>query len=248
MATPEDEARCSTCAKTKSEPGTSLRRCAGCKIPYYCSRQCQKADWKEHRKVCSSKNPSSPAAETSNAGNAGNAGQQPQQPSKGLSVTVEKPFHKLDSKTWLHDRPEKDVYKLLVDTYRMKVEDDYNLEGDASVDSIYGGAQDHGRRDFQRFLKRVESKPGLLPSWWSPEKSAACIRAGLDQNSGSYLGAAMEKSDVIEHYGERTMPMQLRMFGEEVYGRGPGGQSGTQMRKMMMQSENGEGSMAFLGM
>lgn len=119
------------------------------------------------------------------------------------------------------------------------MEDDYNLEGEADADSIYGGAEDGGRRGFQRFLERVESKPGLLPTWWSSEKSRACMSYGLNPNGWSDLSCAAEKSDVIEHYGDRYMPMQLRMFGEQVYGRGPGGHDGTMMMKMQMQIENG---------
>jgi hypothetical protein len=41
----------------------------------------------------------------------------------------------------------------------------------------------------------------------------------------SFLANLIEKSDVIEYYGISSMPMQLRMFVEQVYGRG--GQSGT---------------------
>ncbi|KAK2764430.1 hypothetical protein FQN54_009124 [Arachnomyces sp. PD_36] len=228
--TPNGE-RCSKCEKPKSELDGGLKRCAKCKTAYYCSRDCQKADWKDHKKTCG---PTPGSANNTNA-NTTNARQQ----SKVLSVTIDKPFHKLDSKTWLHDRPEEDVYKLLVDTYRMKVEDTYALEGEVFSDSIYGGARDGGRRGFRRFLKRVESKPGLLPSWWSPEKANACVRYGTNSNNWSDLACAAEKSDIIEHYGERMMPMQLRMFGEQVYGRGPGGYDGTAMRELQMLVENG---------
>ena len=160
------------------------------------------------------------------------------QPPKGLSVAIDKPFHRLDSQTWLHDRPEQDVYILLIDTYRFRMEDDYNLEGGADDDSIYGGAHD-GRHGFRRFLHLAEGRSGLLPSWWSREKAAECEAVGMNDGWSS-LANAIEKSDVIEHYRNSNMPMQLRMFGEQVYGRGPGGQSGAAMRQAQMMVEKGE--------
>lgn len=40
------EVRICVCGKT----GTS--RCAACKLAWYCSRECQKADWPKHGGVC----------------------------------------------------------------------------------------------------------------------------------------------------------------------------------------------------
>lgn len=222
MADTASEPRCNKCAKTKSEHGVNLKRCAKCKNPHYCSRDCQKADWKTHKKSCSM----TPGGSSSND-------------SKALEVTVQKPFHKLDRKTWLHDRPKKDVYKLLVDAYRLRMEDEYTIESEVDVDSVYGGAQDGGRHGFQRFLSRVEDVPELPPLWWTPETFAECLDFGVETSGWSSLMRAIDKKAVIEHYGDSKMPMQLRMFAEAVYGHGPGGQDGTQMRKMQMQIENG---------
>jgi hypothetical protein len=36
-----------------SKPGSSLLACSRCKVTYYCGRECQTKDWKEHKKVCS---------------------------------------------------------------------------------------------------------------------------------------------------------------------------------------------------
>ena len=42
---------CASC-KAKNGGGTTLRLCAGCCIPVYCSTECQKKDWISHKPVC----------------------------------------------------------------------------------------------------------------------------------------------------------------------------------------------------
>jgi len=39
---------CHTCVKSQCK----LYRCLGCKVQSYCSYECQKKDWKAHKKVC----------------------------------------------------------------------------------------------------------------------------------------------------------------------------------------------------
>ncbi|KAI9855040.1 MAG: hypothetical protein M1813_000584 [Trichoglossum hirsutum] len=230
--------KCANCAKTESElSGINLKRCAKCQTTMYCSRGCQKTDWKKHKRVCASNAASaaSPSGSTS-----------AEQPPKGLSVVIDKPFHRLETQSWLHDRPEQDVYKLLIDTYRFRMEDDFKLEGIADADSIYGDARD-SRQGFRRFLHLAERRPRLLPLWWSQEKAAECEAVGVNDGWSS-LASMIEKSDVMEHYGNPNMPMQLRMFGEQVYGSGPGGQSGATMRRVQMMVENGESYSSHLDM
>ncbi|OJT12247.1 hypothetical protein TRAPUB_11206 [Trametes pubescens] len=47
-------ARCAHCKKRERElpADTKLKRCAGCSIIMYCSRECQKAAWPRHRYSC----------------------------------------------------------------------------------------------------------------------------------------------------------------------------------------------------
>ncbi len=40
------ESTCSMCAKS------CTKRCSVCKKVFYCSQECQKADWKEHKRLC----------------------------------------------------------------------------------------------------------------------------------------------------------------------------------------------------
>ena len=40
---------CQNCGK---EAGKSWKKCSICRLGRYCSEECQRADWKEHKKSC----------------------------------------------------------------------------------------------------------------------------------------------------------------------------------------------------
>ena len=44
--------KCNYCSKTRSTSGVALSRCGKCQTTLYCSRECQTADWKGHKRVC----------------------------------------------------------------------------------------------------------------------------------------------------------------------------------------------------
>lgn len=45
---------CDSCQRMESKRG-DYSRCSRCLIVYYCSRECQRAAWRQHKKVCGSK-------------------------------------------------------------------------------------------------------------------------------------------------------------------------------------------------
>lgn len=49
------EPACASCNRKQSEV-TSLKRCAKCHSQAYCSRDCQKNDWKNHKRACARNN------------------------------------------------------------------------------------------------------------------------------------------------------------------------------------------------
>ncbi|ODA78632.1 hypothetical protein RJ55_06014 [Drechmeria coniospora] len=213
---------CASC--DKAPPEVRLKRCAKCFSTVYCSRVCQKADWKVHKKSCS-KLASITAIRAVNLS-----------PRQGLEQGIPFPYAALDSRTWLHNRPKMDVYRLLIDAYRLRIEDMRNLGGKADADSIYGGAAD-GLQGFRRFLGRVQCRADLLPRWWNESKKRDCEALGLTSAQWYHLDKAVTEDDMVQRYGEYQFPIQLRLFAESVYGRAPNGIDRTGVRKVMVALE-----------
>ncbi|KAI5460432.1 putative MYND domain protein [Mariannaea sp. PMI_226] len=211
---------CTICKKTSNE--TDIKRCGKCSETPYCSRECQGTDWKRHKKGCG-KPPPRPGSS----------------PPKSVDQGISQPFTNLERGNWLHGRSEKDTYRLLLDAYRLRTEDDYNLEQIVDEDGLYSG-NPNSLPGFKRFLDKAEQRPDLLPAWWNAEKRRECEAMGLDESVWQTLTCKIEKSDIIEHYGDGQFPMQLRLFAEAVVQRGPGGQSGATMRKLMADMEQGK--------
>jgi splicing suppressor protein 51 len=114
----------------------------------------------------------------------------------------------------LEELPEEEVYKILIDTYRLRLDDNYVSA--AEFRGLYAG--EDPVTDFNRFLDKAEWNGEILPKWWNKEKRKRCIEIGTKKDGWSYLGHAIEKQDVIDEYKDRYMPGTLRMLAEQVYG------------------------------
>lgn len=69
-------------------------------------------------------------------------------------------------------------------------------------------------------------------------ESTECVKLlVLGVSSWSSSRASPEEGDFVEHCGDPGMPIQMRLLGEQVYGRGPGGQSGAKIIRQMMATE-----------
>jgi mitochondrial splicing suppressor protein 51 len=131
---------------------------------------------------------------------------------------------------------------LLVDSYRLRMENEYALEQETNNDSLYSGdGAPAAIRGLQKFLTLLEKRHrNLLPAWWKAESRGECEALAMDSSQWVDLTCAVEKSDIIKHYKDSTMPMQLQMFAATVYDRGILGQSSDAMLEVMMKSEMGE--------
>lgn len=198
---------CATCTKTIGTNDKPLLRCSGCKSISYCNKDCQKADWKTHKKTCSFQPKPKPSSPFSSADSIKSM--------LGINFTT---------KYALEQKPnDEDVYKVLIDSFRMRVEDEYKFRGDIMEDSAYGNGDP--AKGFRRYLLKAEKKENVLPGWWNAEKREACVRFGLRTDHWWQLDCAVEKGDIQEEYGDNGMPMQLRIVAEEIVGSnvmGPG--------------------------
>ncbi|KAJ4358294.1 uncharacterized protein N0V89_002875 [Didymosphaeria variabile] len=194
------------------------------------------ADWKSHKKLCSQQ-----ASSSASAPNIEHAHACKQKRGDNLEKYISDPFTRIDKGTYLHDRPEKDVFKLLVDAFRMRKADAYKMEGKTTPDSVYTGTAS-SIVPFRRFLLRVELKRGYMPSWWNSEKKKECEEFGETGGDFSDLRKKATKENVMEHYKDEKMPMQLRMFAEEALGEPAPGTlpgAGAGMRALMTMMEAG---------
>ncbi|KAF2431375.1 hypothetical protein EJ08DRAFT_569061, partial [Tothia fuscella] len=117
-------------------------------------------------------------------------------------VGYNKPFHGLRNNTWLKGRPELDVFTLLIDVYRLRMSDAGQATDEAGL---------------QQFLTAAYAC-GLLPAWWSPEKELDCLCYSRDGAKWSDLTHPKTYKDIITHYKSTHLEIQLRVFGEGVYG------------------------------
>jgi mitochondrial splicing suppressor protein 51 len=199
MAIPAEAVRqCNTCHVLESETDHQLKHCAKCPTTLYCSRECQKSDWKSHKLVCAGQKNPAPTG--------------PHNPGfHGINA-----FLGLDKNDYLHSLPEKEAFAQLIDCFRMRVEDEH-VYGCNNI-GVYAG--EDPRPEFREFLDLAETREGILPAWWSVEKRKECEGMAVDGEGWNDINCAVEKSDIMEHYGDNTMPMKLRVLGEKIYGKG----------------------------
>jgi splicing suppressor protein 51 len=107
---------CVICHKNENDLLQPLRRCSKCQTAQYCSRWCQKGDWKQHKRVCTS-TASSRQGTTSPFG----------QHNPGFHAVNE--LFGFAYNTYLHKLSEKEAMVQLVDCFRMRVEDECNFAG-----------------------------------------------------------------------------------------------------------------------
>lgn len=243
-------------------PDVNLRFCKGCLSVQYCSKACQKDDWPSHREPCRRVNPIPPdpndpygsaaswihemltrATRATGSGETGSeetggeemGGAYGPSPPRGLDSGIAEPFTRLQNGTYLHDRSETDVYRILIESFRFRMEEQCHHTGTAVEGTVYA-QRDDSLPAFRLYLDAAESRPNLLPPWWTPGKRRECEAFGMAGHPQD-LRAALEHMAATFNYGDSRFPSQLRMLAEAVYGNGVGGMSSFTRRAALAQLE-----------
>ncbi|KAI8167377.1 hypothetical protein K4K49_005289 [Colletotrichum sp. SAR 10_70] len=130
-------------------------------------------------------------------------------------VHPEKGWNRLGKGTWFHGRPETDVYKLLIDAYRLRMDDRWDIAKAKEPGSLYVPGATDGKEGFRIFLDKAENtkseegKP-MLPTWWNAEKRKECEALGADTTQWTSLAKKVKKWDIHIHYDDMALAMQLR--------------------------------------
>lgn len=222
-ATPPKAAKscCHTCKK--SPPEVSLQRCLQCMTTRYCGKECQDTDEESHKEVCR------------------HLGDQARSPRCGLEHPIKKPFTRLQEGTWLHDRPKEDVYRILIDAYRLRSTDDHIAIGRARYPLAIHIQTTIAINGFRGFLTRAESRRGLLPPWWDYRQLNRCAGFGRSRDNPAQfqvLREPVEENEIVQHYRDVQFPLQLRLLAAAVYGCGAGGKDMTDRRRIMAHIES----------
>ena len=209
------------------------KQCAACHLTVYCGADHQKQHWAEHKALCKANRSAIPGAAYSIPFSISGfpRGQVPFPPPSSTAPSALKPTAKdavasmtkftVPANGWRRGLSEAKAAEWLVDSYRMRVDDD-EAWGGGYLHGLYN--PDNGKlevlRDFLHFVL-LARRHGVIganstASWWQQ----------LATQAGKQLGFAFEKSDAQEKYGSEnvfevaTGGRSLRYTAERVYGHG----------------------------
>lgn len=240
---------CTNCKKRElPNPRTDqkLKRCARCRSALYCSRACQRADWKRgHQRACSvgaimvgNSYLDSLLSEESAMDQLIDAYR--------LRVEDERMYcARLRGRYTTNNSPDHDSRQALQFAFqdfrdfldlaecadsKSNSHEEYELSSSSpssssthdNNDTDTNSASSPSSSSSSSLSTSTKNRQSILPRWWNAEKRAYCEQRALnqasDQDIWSNLLRPAGKDDILEHYQDQSMPMKLRMLAERVYG------------------------------
>ncbi|KAH6959687.1 hypothetical protein BKA56DRAFT_466287, partial [Ilyonectria sp. MPI-CAGE-AT-0026] len=139
-------------------------------------------------------------------------------PAEDLYARISIPLTRPSLRSWLHGRPPQDVYRILIDTYQLRMDDMFVIAKQAEENSMYNGKQT-GYFGFRRFLEKAKAAT-VLPPWWNEDIERECQKQGLPAHGLPLykLSDKVSEAAIKKLYGDATFATQLRLFAAGVYG------------------------------
>jgi len=100
----------------------------------------------------------------------------------------------------------------LIDSYRLRVEDEYVQTGDVDEDTLYGGTCPP-LKNFRAYI-RMAMKKNVLPSWFDDMngKNFDVVSEIAMTNEYYNISFAQEESDIFQHYSVLGRPNELNVL------------------------------------
>jgi len=170
-----------------------LKRCNGCRLVDYCSKECQKQHWSRHKAFC-------------------NMVQGKGMKNGYLSrmKTPEEVFRVLI-----------DSYRLRVELDFSHRGEGHGVHADAEGMALPEGsvwAKGDAMADFQRYLDLAE-EAGVLPEWWRFENRMECMAEAVDAKNEESIYKVIDQEELMTRYeGDVSIRNALCILAELIVG------------------------------
>lgn len=129
-----------------------------------------------------------------------------------LETMIGKPFSELRRRSWLLVRPDiHDVQKLLQDTFRLRKSDNRRCNAGDKKKLSAGTKRKHIKCQWENFVGLCLSE-NLLPYKDDSDEATKLLLEPPVQFGG------MDAAEVVKRYDDVRMPLQMRIFAEQVMG------------------------------
>ncbi|KAI8945366.1 hypothetical protein F4801DRAFT_598034 [Xylaria longipes] len=151
------------------------------------------------------------------------------------------PFNRLKRCDYLQGRPDTNVFKILIDAYRLRMSNNNTFNG------VFQDYNNPGKfNDFHRFLDRAKAIP---PGWSSPTATINWVNVGIHYNPPKHYAARKHHTDdarkyyddiAREHHYDTYMDCQLHLLAEDIYGGSIGDTGDRLLREQIMKRNDDE--------
>jgi len=167
-----------------------LKRCNGCRLIDYCSKECQKRHWSKHKAFCH-------MVQGKGAKNA----------YLSKFKTPEEVFKVLI-----------DSYRLRVELDHAHREENHGIYSDGKLSKGLVWDAGDATDDFQQYLNLAE-EAGVLPEWWRFENRMECLAEAVDKKNEDSIYNHIDQEQLMTKYeGDVAIRNALCILAELVVG------------------------------